>query len=184
MTQEEVLATLQRIDWEHLEEEVTLAIEDALNHYSQRRKGSSGLPICQLALIIDPLTRITSVHLESAAHAKSKGGMIRRGPDGPIVERIGIIYPTEFDFQDYHCVYHSCLVPLIALDLEDEEQFRASLEVIEGVGLRARETAVVNRYLERVEIEFPFHVGSNSPREWHDNLETYHQLRTPESSET
>ncbi len=168
-----VAEVYRSIGWPRYEEEVLLAIEDALRHYRAGRKGSAVEPLCQVSVSTDPTSGVTAVGFETLQHALRQGGRFVNRPgdsEGPLVELVTYQYPSEFEFRDYHCVYHEVLLPLVRFGPGMGEHRSTVLEWIEQSLLRVREQVLAAGMLEGVPRGPEFWYGINSPRDWYDHV--------------
>jgi hypothetical protein len=163
---------LKKVDWTRYEEEVFLAVEDAVRHYNAGAKGSNLETVSQISLTTSPQTRVTTIGFETLSHAVSLGSFVVRRPEDadPQIELTHYVSPEDFQFREYHAVYHPALLPLAELKLSIPEQEQPALRVIETHLLSVRDHLVLHDVLGRLPRAQTFWIGINSPRDWYDHV--------------
>jgi hypothetical protein len=164
-----VEATLAAVDWDRYVEETTLAIEDAVRHYTAGTKGAGGAPVREVSIATDPQRRLTSVGFQTTRRVLRRGGLITRSADGIAVDYPMPSYPTEFELYEFHCVYHPCLVSLVGLDFEQARVFLAVVTRIHSLLRRVREDSLRRGVFDEIR-DARFWVGLNSPDDWYGDV--------------
>jgi len=140
-----ILTELTEVDWSRYEEEAVLAIEDAVRHYAEGQKGSARAPIIQVALWTDPQVRLSVVGFETLQHACECGLLAPRFASSPDpIDTVALCDSADFDFREYHCVYHPCLLPLLMLNFEEEEVDRLVRVEVSSHLIRVKEHIVAS----------------------------------------
>src|SRR5688572_3375052 len=89
----------EQLNWSLFREELYLAVCDALRHYSERRKGSIGSPLAQIATSTDPQRLTSGVDLETAEHALGRSGFrVSRGAGAKCFQRSLSLNPADWRF--------------------------------------------------------------------------------------
>jgi hypothetical protein len=94
------------------EEEVFLAVLDAVQHYVGLKKDAKGEVCSQAAVYTEPFWGYSSVYFLTKEHSAGRGAFRVSDPagDGRLAYTlICPLHPSEFDFKEYHCVFHPSL---------------------------------------------------------------------------
>lgn len=169
----EINQVLDAIPWDRYEEEVYLAVDDAIRHYVRGTKGSRKDPVTQVSVWTAPQHRLTAVGFETLNHAISQGGAFvnRPGPgQTPRVELVTYQQPADFEFREYHCVYHPALLGLMRLNFNDGRQARGAMERVEKRLLRVRDRVIHEGMVDQLPKSAVLWIGINSPRDWYDHV--------------
>jgi len=163
---------LKGIDWARYEEEVYLAVEDAVRHYNAGAKGSNLETLSQLSIRTSPQNRVTSIGFETLSHAVSRGAFVIHRPEDaePEVELVTYLNPSDFQFREYHCVAHPALLALGQLQLAKPTQEQVALRAIETHLLSVRDRVVLSGVLGALPRSKSFWLGINSPQDWYDHV--------------
>lgn len=170
MSPSEALAS---VDWVRYQEEAFLAAEDAIRHYTGRWKASLGAPVCQFAIWTRPQARITGISIETEAHALTRGGAFSNSSTGskaPALSLVSYREPGDFEFEDYHCVFHPCLLNLGWLDFDDEEQEAQAMALITARLVAVRDQVLVSGLVATLPRSSRFWIGVNSVDAWFDQV--------------